>query len=112
MLAVLDREIAEVNNDWDLEHYRDRLRDYYSDDERFVLAILDTVAANGEITFDQVRSNVGSKIENLDEEQLRDTIKLLCKDHYLQHEQNGTYKFYLDIVARWWRISRDLKQGA
>jgi len=106
---VLDAELANVNSDWDLEHYRKRLADYYGNHVPIVLAILDTVATRRTATFDEIRSAVSSQRE-VDDETIRDLIKLLCKDHYLVHDTKRTYRFYLAVVARWWRISRDLSQ--
>lgn len=105
----LDSELADLNNDWDLEHYRVRLHDYYGDDEPLALAILDEIAIHSKLNFDEVRSAVSNRMP-VGEEKLRTVLKLLCKDHYLEHDQNGLYSYYLTVVCRWWRISRDLKE--
>lgn len=106
---VLDGELADLNNDWDLEHYRTRLGDYYGERVPIALAILDAVAIQRSASLDDIRSAVSAQIP-IGTEQLRDIIKLLCKDHYLDHDTSGKYRFYLAVVARWWRISRDLTE--
>lgn len=105
---VLNFELADLNNDWDLEHYRVRLGEYYGDDESLATAILDAIA-NTELDFDRVRSVVSNQV-TVGDEKLRTVLKLLCKDHYLEHSIEGKYTYYIAIVARWWRISRDLKK--
>jgi hypothetical protein len=108
--SVLNFELADLNNDWDLEHYRVRLGEYYGDDESLAIAILDAIAMQTELDFEQVRSMVSTQM-NVGDEKLRTVLKLLCKDHYLEHSTKGKYAYYIAVVARWWRISRDLKKG-
>jgi len=107
--AVLDTQLADLNNDWDLEHYLTRLDEYYTADAPLAVAILDTVAISSSMTFEEIRSTANSKMA-VDDEKLRQVLKLLCKDHYLDHIGNGRYVFYLAVVARWWRIARDLRE--
>ncbi len=106
---ILDSELADLNNDWDLEHYRVRLGEYYREDEPLALAILDAVAVQSKMNFDRVRSAVANQM-TVGEEKLRTVLKLLCKDHYLEHSHDGLYQYYIAVIARWWRISRDLKE--
>jgi hypothetical protein len=106
--VVLNSELADLNNDWDLDHYRVRIGDYYGGDESLALAILDSIAIHQKLPFDEVRSLVSSQIK-ASAETLRLVLKMLCKDHYLEHSPDGTYRFYIAVVARWWQISRDLK---
>ena len=108
--SVLNIELADLNNDWDLEHYRVRLGEYYGDDEPLAIAILDAIAIHTELDFERVRSVVSNQV-TVGDEKLRTVLKLLCKDHYLEHSAEGKYAYYIAIVARWWRISRDLKKG-
>ena len=106
---VLDSELADLNSDWDLEHYRNRLGDYYGDDVPLALEILDAVAIHRSADLDKIQSTVSSQMK-METEKLRSVIKLLCKDHYLEHNSKGKYSFYLAVVARWWRLSRDLTE--
>ena len=107
--AVLDTQLADLNNDWDLEHYLTRLDEYYTADAPLAVAILDTVAISSSMTFEEIGSTANSKMA-VDDEKLRQVLKLLCKDHYLDHIGNGRYVFYLAVVARCWRIARDLRE--
>lgn len=107
--AVLDSQLSDLNNDWDLEHYHNRLAEYYGSDAPLAVAILDSVAVSRSMGLDEIRSAVSNKMP-VEDEKLRSVLKLLCKDHYLDHSSGGKYSFYLAVVARWWRIARDLRE--
>ena len=108
---TLDDQLADYNNDWDLEHYYTRLDDYYKGDAEAALAVLDTVAIHRRRKFTEIRSAVASLMTTPpNDEKLRKILKWLCKDHYLDHRADGTYVFYLAIISRWWRIYRDLQE--
>lgn len=104
------REItSDQSDDWDFAHYRNRLRDYYREEESLSLAVLDAVAVNQPIDFNAIRKEVAALIPNFsNDEQLRDLLKLLCRDHYLVRTEENTYRFYLDLIRRWWRTDRAL----
>jgi hypothetical protein len=106
---LLDDQLADLNNDWDLEHYRDRLDRYYGKDTELALAVLDAVAISRSLDLNGIRSAVSSTIR-VNDETLRSILNLLCKDHYLDHGSDGQFTFYLVLIARWWRISRDLRE--
>jgi hypothetical protein len=105
---VLDREITSDNNDWDFQHYRERLKPYYGEQERLALHVLDAVAAaEAPLTFQGLRQQANAQIPT-DDEALRDLLRLLCMDYYLTRTPENAYRFYLDIIRRWWRLSRSL----
>ncbi|MFN0078018.1 MAG: hypothetical protein ACKVY0_16295 [Prosthecobacter sp.] len=104
---LLDREISSDHNDWDLRHYRDRLRTYYGDEETLALHILDTTAIDGDHTFNTIRKAVNAQMA-VDDERLRQLLKLLCMDHYLVRSGENGFCFYLEIIRRWWRLDRCL----
>lgn len=104
---LLDREITSDNNDWDLGHYRDRLRPYYAADEKLALLVLDAVAVAGRLGFQDIRRIVASQMA-VDDEKLRHLLKLLCMDHYLIRTEENEYRFYLVLIRRWWCLSRSL----
>lgn len=105
--AVLDREITSDNNDWDLDHYRERLRPYYGSQEKLALLVLDAVAIAGELSFQDIRRQVAAQMV-VDDEALRQLLKLLCMDHYLIRMEANAYRFYLTLIRRWWCLSRSL----
>jgi hypothetical protein len=105
--ATLNREITADTNDWDLQHYRDRLRPYYADDELLALQVLDAVALQGTLSFQAIRMAANAQ-GPVGDEQLRNLLKLLCLDHYLIRTEGNEYRFYLTLIRRWWRLSRNL----
>lgn len=105
--STLDAEIRNPNGDWDLEHYRHRIGKYYGGAEKQVLAILDAVALEQPLEFSALRRLVAASVNQATDEDLRGTLKLLIKDHYLVRDSEGRYRFYLELIRRWWRLDRD-----
>lgn len=106
--ALLDREITSDNNDWDLQHYRDRLKPYYGPQEKLAVLILDALALNANLTFHEIREQINAQAAT-DDETLRQILKLLCNDNYLTRTEENTYQFYLILIRRWWRLNRSLQ---
>lgn len=90
--------------DWDLPHYRDRLPKYYGKKATPALHILDAVAPGIPMGFEEIRNALAAKTAYHDED-LSKLLELLCSDHYLVKKPGG-YVFYLEIVRRWWSLSR------
>ena len=105
--ALLDREILADDNDWDFAHYRNRLKPYYGPHEKLALHVLDTLAVGEPLDFPAIRKAVNAR-QHVDEEQLRDLLNLLSKDHYLVRTEENQYRFYLTLIRRWWRLDRSL----
>ncbi len=107
--AILDREIAHADNDWDFAHYRTRLRTYYGEAEDLALLILDEIAtAKAPISFQAMRKQIASQASSVDDEHLRSLLKLLGQDHYLHRDPSGRYAFRFALIRRWWRFDRSL----
>lgn len=105
--AELEAELRSDTSDWDLDYYRRRVRAVFPQREKLVLAILDVLAVNSPLSFDEVRMQVSARME-IDEEDLREHLKLLCMDHYLVRDESNAYRFYLPLIRRWWKINRSL----
>jgi hypothetical protein len=123
---LAERIVAEAMVDhqdsWHLQHYRDRLKEYYGEDRLpVVLALLDELAAaKGPIPFDQLcsglatalrpdESEAAGQILGGDRELLRHILTLLQRDHYIRQEPNeGTYSYRFPLIQRWWRVHRSL----
>lgn len=104
--AQLDQQLLLKASDWDLPHYRDRLTKYYGTKAKSALHVLDTLSLGGPLGFDEIRNAVAAQ-QRMDDEELRELLELLCSDHYLVKTPQG-FSFYLEIVRRWWAISRNL----
>ncbi len=107
---------------WNLQHYRDRLKEYYGEDRLpVVLAVLDELAAAQKpVGFDRLYSSLATaltpdasqtagKILGGDLEPLREILALLHRDHYVRRQSDdGTYGFRFPLIQRWWRVHRSL----
>ncbi len=105
--ATLTAALTSENDDWDFGHYRTRLGTYYGGMEKAALHILDAVALGQPVAFQTIRNELAAKLP-MDDEVLRDLLRLLCRDHYLVKTPDNGYRFYLDIIRRWWVLSRSL----
>ncbi|MCF7959601.1 MAG: hypothetical protein K9M08_02565 [Pirellula sp.] len=96
----------------ELRHFRTRIDHYYGENKAAVLAILDRVASNEELSiFPDLlkRAKVKFKIPPDDiDERVRDMLRLLMMDHYLLRNDEGKYSFRYPLLKQWWRIERDL----
>lgn len=107
--AELEKELRSDNSDWDLDYYRRRVKTVFPQDEKLVFSILDHIARSSKssLSFQAIRKLVSASME-VDEEVLRDHLKLLCMDHYLVRDESNAYGFYLTLIRRWWVINRSL----
>jgi hypothetical protein len=103
------REITTHAKDWHLDHYSNRLDQYYREDAAAARAILDCLArATAPMKFDVLRHAVAGSL-SVQDEKIREVLRLLCADFYLSKNEDGSYHFYLEIVRYWWRTDRDLQ---
>ena len=107
--ATLRKELVRSDDDWNFAHYRSRIRIYYGPtNEIIILAILDSIAIHADaLTFQKLSSLVKAKCE-IDDERIRDQIKLLIKDYYIRKDPEGGHHFYLNLLEKWWCIDRGL----
>jgi hypothetical protein len=107
--ARLQAEIAHPDNDWDLAHYRTRLPEYYGSDAPIVLLALDAVASGEPLDFEGIFREVRNRLAFDDADRLRDLLRLLQQDHYLERDpSSGRYRFRFSLIRRWWRFDRNL----
>jgi hypothetical protein len=105
---VLAAAIADPDDPFDLRHYITRIAEYYGDDEATVLCVLDTVAINEGLSFNQLHKLLPTRgIDSVDREELLRVIELLRRDHYLTTDQ-GSFSFRRRVVAQAWRVRRYL----
>jgi len=107
--AELEKELRSDVSDWDLDYYRRRVKAVFLQNVKLVLAILDTIASSAcvALSFQEIRQLVSARME-VDDEDLREHLKLLCMDHYLVRDEANGYRFYLPLIRRWWQINRSL----
>lgn len=99
-------------NLWKMDHYRERLDNYYNDLQRpYALEILDLLAINPPTSFQRIWQYLKSEPHTQDKETARTVLRLLLKDYYLIQEDNlsGTlYTFRYQLVRQYWQLSRGL----
>lgn len=107
---IVDRRLRDGNDPWHLRHYRERIDTYYLGPERdFALAVLDILAAAvGPLSFDELFNLLRSRIATEDRETTHDVITLLRRDHYVEVDGAGAYRFRFPLLHRWWRLNRGI----
>lgn len=107
---VVSAQLLDANDPWSLGHYRDRIKAYYPGSQKVVMSVLDAVAmATKPLRTDDVLRLVSSTIEFDDRDRLLDLLRLLERDHYLKRHDGG-YAWKFPLIARWWRLDRDLQE--
>ncbi len=107
---IVQANLCDEANRWDLAHYRERIDTYYSGAEQtLALGILDELAAT-DLPLSQRelldRLNVQSIGQDL--EQVRKVLKLMGRDHYVLQQPDGGYRFKFGLIQRYWKLSRGL----
>jgi hypothetical protein len=100
--------LADPNDPAHFRYYRERIRTYYPDEEEAIaLAALDGLCGlDAPTPFSEVLNRVRHRVDNADEETVRDVVHLLGRDHYLNRNSDGDWSFRYEIVRRWWRMER------
>lgn len=104
--------------DWDLEHFRNRLGAYYGERAEVGRALLDQLAETEPLLLDELHeqlkinsSRLGANAQRIVEgnrDVLRTLLKLMQRDHYLRQDQNGAYRFRFGLIRRWWQLDQGL----
>lgn len=106
---ILQAQLVDAGDPWELLHYRTRIPTYYGPDERLALTILDCVAlTEPSIGLTQLFNEVKSTMVFDDKEKLRNLLVLLERDHYLRRTATGEHHFAFPLIRRWWRLHRGL----
>lgn len=118
----VEQQVAEALTDpqdpWNLEHYRQRMGEYYGAQAGLARAVLNQLAEFDSLTLGELherlrvsfQGNTEADRKSLegDREPLRSLLKRLQRDHYLRQEASGAYAFRFAILRRWWRLDLDM----
>ncbi len=109
--AVLNRQLLDANDPWELHHYRKRITDYYGkDNEQAVLGILDGVAVRPKpVPVNELLAELKNTGVLADRERLISLLRLVEQDHYLARDSQGHYHYRFPLLKRWWMLSRGLE---
>jgi hypothetical protein len=105
--AVIEAARLSANDGWELQHYVDRVDDYYGADADLARAVLDAVAVTSGATPQAIARQLSPLRPTPSNEAIRDVLRLLHEDHYLAHEP-PLWRFTYRLVMQAWIDLRDL----
>lgn len=119
---VVTHALVDPQDTWHLQHYRERLDDYYGTARVPVaLALLDELAtASDALSFDHLHKRLGSQLDpdtspvvarilGGDREDLRRLLRLMQRDHYVEKRpEDGRFQVRFPLIRRWWVLDRNL----
>lgn len=105
---IISANLIDPQDRWHLRYYRERINTYYLPEEHpLALGMLDVLAfADGPLSFDEVFNLLKARVRTEDQEQARDILTLLMRDHYILQGADGTYRFRFSLIQRMWRLHR------
>ncbi|MEM8722986.1 MAG: AAA family ATPase [Cyanobacteria bacterium P01_G01_bin.39] len=105
---AVNNSLLDNQNSWKMDHYRDRIDNYYELQQRkYALSILDILAVETALSFNDLWQRLALDNATSDKEIARDILRLLLKDYYLV-QQDKTYSFRYELVGKYWSLSRGL----
>ncbi len=106
---IVASHLVDAKDPWELLHYRTRIPNYYLNDQKSVLLLLDQLATQADA------ASVNGLLAMLkgasgfdDRERLLHVLSLMERDHYLKRDDGGGYRFRFPLISRWWKINRGL----
>lgn len=106
---VVAFQLVDANDPWELLHYRERIPNYYQDDEKTVLLVLDQLATQTKAaSVNELLAMLKGASSFDDRERLLHVLSLMERDHYLKKDAEGQYQFRFPLISRWWTINRGL----
>ena len=105
-------ELIHADNDpAHLNYYAERITTYYGEsDAKYAFSILDILANEDDsLAFEEILNRVRHKHVEAKDEEIREVIQLLRKDHYITQrskEDEVQYDFRWVLIKQWWRKAR------
>ena len=108
IVNTVEESLRNPLNPWKMDHYRERIDNYYTEEQKpYALNILDLLAINPPTTFQKLWQILYSDPQTNKKEMARTIIRLLMKDYYLI-QTGSIYSFRYQLVQQYWRLSRGL----
>lgn len=108
---LVQRQLRDPQDGWHMRHYRQRLNNYYGAARTpLALGVLDVIAADGPVSFDKLFNlmKTAQPHAEAERETIRRMLTLLQRDHYLEQNDDGAYRFRFPLIQRWWQLDRGL----
>lgn len=106
---TINKCLLDPLNPWKMNHYRDRIDNYYDDvKQNYALNILDILAVEPSLSFNGLWQRVKLEDNTQDKETARKILRLLLQDYYLTQDEDNIYSFRYKLVQQYWKISRGL----
>lgn len=95
-------------NPWKMDHYQERIDNYYNDEQRlYALNLLDILSGSDEsLLFDELLDRLRLEPETQNKEIARVVLRLLERDYYLIRQKNLKYCFRYPLIKSYWQILR------
>ncbi|BAZ14490.1 hypothetical protein NIES4071_63340 [Calothrix sp. NIES-4071] len=108
VFEIIDDCLINPLNPWKMEHYRERIDNYYKDEQRgYALNMLDILASSNQpLLFDDLLTRLRTEPETQDKETARTVLILLERDYYIIRQSDRTYRFRYPLIQRYWNILR------
>ncbi|WP_019501132.1 hypothetical protein [Pseudanabaena sp. PCC 6802] len=108
VLEVVGDCLLDPLNPWKMEHYRDRITNYYdSDRQAYALNLLDILSnAERALSFDDLFASLRLEPQTQDREIAKDVLRLLGKDYYIVRQKDLKYSFRYPLIQRYWQFLR------
>ncbi|WP_204105557.1 MULTISPECIES: hypothetical protein [Spirulina sp. CCY15215] len=106
--AIIDDCLRDPDSRWQMRHYQDRIESYYSlEQQRYALNLLDVLAESDDpLSLPELCDRIQSDPDTSNKEKTRKVLDLLAKDYYIIKGKNLKYEFRLDLIKRYWQLSR------
>ena len=121
--TMINRQLVDDKDDWEMKHFRDRLKIYYKGSvvdvngrslQRSLVSrrILDHVACEDlPQSIDAVWAGVTATMALDDRDAVIELLSFLAQDHYLIADDTKRYTFRFPLIRRWWLIANGLAPG-
>jgi hypothetical protein len=105
---VVQELLTSPHDPCNLRHFKERIDGYYPNEGKVAVALLDHAAQNKGPLGQAELLNVARTAGATDDNRVRELLRLLAVDHYLNRDTNGLYTFRHTLLRRWWVVEQGL----
>jgi hypothetical protein len=101
----LIRTKTRATDAWEFKHYEERLKNYYGDRQPVALKALDNLMVEP-LRVKELWQRILLEVSTVSEENIRDVLRLLEQDHYIQMNEANQYEFRFQLIRQYWQSQR------